>query len=274
MTSISTTHAAFEHLQSLRLLIRYHHIDPSVVRSILRGFWSEVLPEHSRAGQGDDITTLAEAVGAHLRGVEPKPAPPPPASTPSALACAFLRGAPSYRGGDEERQWLLRHLQPHLHACQHALKQHEQEGAPKPTGRRRAARNGLTRRIGFAVAVVGFAYGAYDVLRPHIVGEGMWRGAYHSQPEFKGQPDIIRDRDIDFNWRNKSPAPEIPNDKISIRWDTCITIDDDQDIAFQLVADDGARLFLDGTMVIDNWKPAKSKRRKGVKKSVKCNPSL
>jgi hypothetical protein len=227
------------------------------------------LSEASRAGENDDTTTIAEAVSAHLRAVDPAPASPSPTSTPSERAGAFLRGDERYRGSEEEEQWVLRHLQPHLRACQHALEGHVREGTPKPAARRRATRGGVTRRIGFVIAIFGFSYGAYDVLSPHIVGEGMWRGAYHSQPNFKGKPDIIRDRDIDFNWRNKSPAPEIPNDKISIRWDTCITLDEDQDVAFQLIADDGARLFLDGTMVINNWKPAKSKRRKGVTKSVK-----
>ena len=122
-----------------------------------------------------------------------------------------------------------------------------------------------------ALTCVAVTLATYEMFREHIPGTGPWRGAYHSQPQFKGAPDIIRDQDIDFNWGRKSPAPEIPNDKISIRWDSCLTLEEDQTTAFQLVANDGARLFVDDKLVVDIWKEKPRKKADRKKKTRKLD---
>jgi len=276
---MTSPHPASEHLKTLRHLVRHQRPDPSVVRWLLLGFWSELQP--TRPG-GDEraaperspsttnsAVTIAASAAAFIRTSERGGAGSPDTPTASSLAQDFLSGDESYRGSEAEAAWMLRQLPPHLQRCGEALSGIYRDGLPDRSGPHHARWHRITRRLTFTLAILGFSYGVYDVLRPHIIGDGMWRGAYYSQPNFHGNPDIIRDRYIDFNWRKKSPTPEIPNDNISIRWDGCMTLEDDQDVAFQLIADDGARLFIDGERVIDIWKPKRSKARKGVRKAVK-----
>lgn len=82
---------------------------------------------------------------------------------------------------------------------------------------------------------------------------GPWRAAYYASEHFEGEPVMHRYRDIDFRWGHEAPLDVIPGDWFSAYFDTCISVDEDADVTFQLVSDDGARLFLDGKQIIDNW---------------------
>jgi len=277
MNSSSSTHAAYEHLNALRILMRHAQPDAGVVRSLLLGFWSElqhtIPPRDVGADTHEPASGLDGASAAvarsYLEALESDIESASNAPPPSILAHDFLCGDLNYRGGDAESAWMTKQLRSHLKVCTRALAEDPRRGALPLAAARHVQRERLTRISAFVVAVAGFSYGAYDVLRPHIIGDGLWRGAYYSQPKFMGEPDIIRDRDINFEWKQRSPSPEIPNDKISIRWDTCIELDEDQDVAFQLIADDGARLFIDDEVAIDVWKTKRSKRRTGVHVAVK-----
>lgn len=102
-------------------------------------------------------------------------------------------------------------------------------------------------------------------LRPWQAEEvGSWRGAYYPTEELLGEPDIQRVVDIDFDWGKEGPTDSIAADRFSARWDTCLALDEDVDAAFQVVSDDGSRIWIDGKVVVDNWekhKPtAKGKR--------------
>ena len=100
------------------------------------------------------------------------------------------------------------------------------------------------------------------VLVPVIVGlvltvrdyrEGPWRGAYYPTIDFQGEPLVRREGDVRFDWKRTSPTPELPDDGFSARYDTCMELPEDREIAFQLVSDDGSRLYVDGELVLDNW---------------------
>lgn len=82
---------------------------------------------------------------------------------------------------------------------------------------------------------------------------GPWRGAYFPGREFKGVPIVRRDRDIDFDWRDGRPMPRIREDSFSVRWDSCLDLPEPITAAFQLISNNGSRLFIDGQLVIDNW---------------------
>ncbi|MCX4244482.1 PA14 domain-containing protein [Paraliomyxa miuraensis] len=93
---------------------------------------------------------------------------------------------------------------------------------------------------------------------------GSWRGAYYPTEKFEGRPDVRRDVDVDFDWEKDPPTDSIPSDRFGARWDTCLVIDEEVDAAFQVVSDDGARIILDGKIIVDNWEKhrptAKGKR--------------
>ena len=81
-----------------------------------------------------------------------------------------------------------------------------------------------------------------------------WLGEYFANQSVSGTPVLVRnDTRIDFNWGSGSPAPGIPVDQFSARWTR------KQDFAagyyrFTLMADDGVRFWIDGQLVLDEWR--------------------
>ena len=80
-----------------------------------------------------------------------------------------------------------------------------------------------------------------------------WKGEYWSNLNFAGNPVLVRnDPAIDFNWGNGSPAYGIPPDGFSVRWTRTMTFQPGLYRLFAL-SDDGMRVFVDGSTVIDEW---------------------
>lgn len=116
----------------------------------------------------------------------------------------------------------------------------------------RSERNDLWRKIAMVV-IVAIPVLVLLVLTSPSHREGPWHGQYFDNMEFQGEPEVRRDGDIKFEWKRLGPSPRLPEDEFSARWDTCMVLDEDLSVAFQLISDDGSRLFVDGTQVIDNW---------------------
>lgn len=87
------------------------------------------------------------------------------------------------------------------------------------------------------------------------VGVGQWRGAYYPGKDLRGDPDVRRVADVDFSWGLLPPTDSIPADRFAARWDTCLVLEEGQEIGVQLIADDGARLYIDDEVVLDLWEP-------------------
>ena len=87
--------------------------------------------------------------------------------------------------------------------------------------------------------------------RPIVFPE--WRGEYFSNPDLLGQPVLVRnDIQIAFNWGYGSPAPGIPADNFSARWTRQLYFEQGV-YRFTVRVDDGARLWIDGTLVLNAW---------------------
>ncbi len=84
-------------------------------------------------------------------------------------------------------------------------------------------------------------------------GSGPWRGAYYKRIDFSGPAVERYDRNLNFDWEGKAPMDEIPANRFSVRWDTCLHIDKPTEVTFQLISDDGSKLYLSGAVIIDNW---------------------
>ncbi len=81
-----------------------------------------------------------------------------------------------------------------------------------------------------------------------------WKGEYFNNPSLNGSPVLVRnDPWIDFNWGSGSPGPNIPSDNFSARWTRTWRFDSG-DYRFYLKVDDGARLWVDDQMLIDQWR--------------------
>ena len=80
-----------------------------------------------------------------------------------------------------------------------------------------------------------------------------WRGEYFSNRNLEGAPALVRnDSSIDFDWGSGAPAPGLPADNFSVRWTRTAPFADGR-YRFTVQVDDGARLWLDGRLLIDQW---------------------
>jgi hypothetical protein len=83
-----------------------------------------------------------------------------------------------------------------------------------------------------------------------------WRGEYFVNPNLSGAPALVRnDATINFNWGTGSPGANIPADNFSVRWTRDLTFDSGT-YRWQVQVDDGVRLWIDGALLIDEWRPA------------------
>jgi len=80
-----------------------------------------------------------------------------------------------------------------------------------------------------------------------------WRGEYFANRELQGNPVLIRnDGYVDFNWGEGSPAPTIPVNGFSARWTRTRQFREGT-FHFTIVVDDGVRLWVDNTLLINEW---------------------
>jgi hypothetical protein len=80
-----------------------------------------------------------------------------------------------------------------------------------------------------------------------------WHGEYFTNLDFVGGPAMVRgDAEIDFDWGTEPPAEWMPDDNFSVRWTRTINFTPGY-YRFVVQADDGVRLWLDNSIIIDKW---------------------
>ena len=85
-------------------------------------------------------------------------------------------------------------------------------------------------------------------------GQKGLKGEYFNNMQLQGEPVLTRiDTLIDFNFGGKAPAPGLPEDQFSIRWTGKIIPPESRAYILGTRTDDGARLFLDGKLIIEDW---------------------
>ncbi|MGH9200804.1 MAG: PA14 domain-containing protein, partial [Vicinamibacterales bacterium] len=90
-----------------------------------------------------------------------------------------------------------------------------------------------------------------------------WKGEYFENDSLSGLPvRVINDgvgqkpNELKLNWGDGAPAEFVPADSFSVRWTRTINIDQRAAYHFSLKVDDGARVYVDGNLVIDKWRDA------------------
>ncbi len=79
-----------------------------------------------------------------------------------------------------------------------------------------------------------------------------WRGEYYDNVNLNGSPRVRNDKKIEFDWGAGSPIKGVSNDGFSARWTRRLSFEAGT-YRFHLRVDDGARLWIDGQLVIDQW---------------------
>ena len=80
-----------------------------------------------------------------------------------------------------------------------------------------------------------------------------WKGEYYSNQTLSDSPTLTVDNiEINFNWGTGSPDPSIPSSHFSVRW-TRNQWFDAGTYQFKATTDDGMRVWVGGTLLIDQW---------------------
>jgi beta-glucosidase len=80
------------------------------------------------------------------------------------------------------------------------------------------------------------------------------KAEYFNNPELSGPAATVRtDARIDFNWGRYQPTPQLSENNFSVRWTGKLTPPESGNYTLGFTADDGARLYLDGQLLVDAW---------------------
>ncbi len=93
-----------------------------------------------------------------------------------------------------------------------------------------------------------------EVPRPQDSGARPWAVEYYKGTNLEGAPVVDgEDFAIDHHWGIEAPNPEVPTNHFSARWSGCLQLAEKTRFKFYLGSDDGSRLLIDGSLLIDNW---------------------
>lgn len=140
----------------------------------------------------------------------------------------------------------------------------ERERAGSKSPRPRWAHPSILAALGIAASVLVLGVG----IQPWSAPDGAWRAAYHRGQDFQGEPKVIRDLTLDFDWGGAAPMDAIPSDHFSVQWDTCLKLDDASSPIFQLVVDGRATLLVDGEVALELQSSPKRVAAKGAEVSL------
>ena len=80
------------------------------------------------------------------------------------------------------------------------------------------------------------------------------KAEYFNNQELRGPAATVRtDARIDFDWGRYNPTPELTGNNFSVRWTGKLTPPETGTYTLGFTADDGARLYIDGKLLVDAW---------------------
>jgi LysM repeat protein len=130
--------------------------------------------------------------------------------------------------------------------------------------------SGIAARYGVSMYAVmqanhifnaNFIYAGMIILIPCKPSSGavtyaQWKGEYFNNSDLAGAPSFTRnDASIAFNWGQGWPNARLAADNFSVRWTRVLNFTEGT-FRFSVKVDDGARLFVDNILVIDEWHTA------------------
>ncbi len=80
------------------------------------------------------------------------------------------------------------------------------------------------------------------------------KAEYFNNQELRGPAVTVRtDARINFDWGRYHPTPELTGNNFSVRWTGKLTPPESGNYTLGFTADDGARLYIDGKLLVDAW---------------------
>ena len=86
-----------------------------------------------------------------------------------------------------------------------------------------------------------------------VGGGGGLKGEYYDNMDFTNLMVTRVDPTVDFDWGNGSPDPSIGVDTFSVRWTGQVEPLYSETYTFYTTTDDGVRLWVDNTLIVDKW---------------------
>jgi hypothetical protein len=101
-----------------------------------------------------------------------------------------------------------------------------------------------------------------------------WLGEYYANVDLQGSPSLVReDLAIDFDWRDGVPVPGLPAEGFSVRWWRVATFEEGL-YDFYATMDDGMRVYVDGELLIDEWRDEAKREVKASRHMLAGNHTL
>jgi len=88
-------------------------------------------------------------------------------------------------------------------------------------------------------------------------------GRYFKNNELAGTPYMRVDPEVDFDWGEDSPMRGFGNDNFSVRWTGMVEGPSTGKYVFYIVTNDGGRLWVDGRLLIDQWRSQSATEGRG-----------
>src|SRR6266542_753475 len=85
-----------------------------------------------------------------------------------------------------------------------------------------------------------------------LSGDGL-KAEYFNNPDLTSGAFTRVDPAIDFNWDVGAPDRSMEPDTFSVRWSGQIEPEFSEKYTFSTTSDDGARLWVNGQLIVDNW---------------------
>lgn len=91
------------------------------------------------------------------------------------------------------------------------------------------------------------------------------RGDYFNNADFTGTKVTRLDPQISFDWETGAPTNSMGSDTFSARWRGLLMAPESGEYMFSALVSDGARLYVNGTQVIDDWSVQEKHWKDGAK---------
>lgn len=94
-------------------------------------------------------------------------------------------------------------------------------------------------------------------------GRGL-RGEYFDNEDLSNLKVTRIDPVVDFSWGLKAPHPSVDPEYFSVRWRGQVEPLYGETYAFHVLSDDGARLWINGRLIVDDWTTRGTRERTGT----------
>ncbi len=98
---------------------------------------------------------------------------------------------------------------------------------------------------------------------PIIAGNGL-KADYYDNINFTNLERTKTDAKIDFDWDDDEPINGVDDDTFSVRWTGSVMPANSEQYRFYTQSDDGVRLWINNTLIIDNWSNHRVTENSGV----------